>query len=38
MTQYTRAVNELVKERWILPGDRAAMLQRGEKEWAESVK
>ena len=38
MTQYTRAVNELVKERWILPEDRAAMLQRGEKEWAESMK
>ena len=38
MTQYTSAVNELVKERWILPEDRAAMLQRGEKEWAEAVK
>ena len=31
--KFTRALDELVKERWILPGDRAAILRRGEEEW-----
>jgi hypothetical protein len=37
MVQYTRAVDELVKQRWILPEDRATMLEQGEKEWAEAT-
>ncbi len=38
MTKYTRAVDELIKERWILPEDRSAFLQRGEQEWQEATK
>jgi len=38
MAQYTRAVDELVKQRWILPEDRATMLEQAEKEWAEATK
>jgi hypothetical protein len=32
------AVDELVKQRWILPEDRAALLRRGQQEWIESTK
>jgi Alpha/beta hydrolase domain len=38
MARYTAAVDELVKERWILPEDREAVIRRGEQEWNESVK
>jgi len=38
MAEYTRAVDELVKQRWILPEDRATMLEQAEKEWAEATK
>jgi hypothetical protein len=38
LTQYTNAVNDLVKQRWILAEDRAAMLSRGEQEWAVATK
>jgi hypothetical protein len=38
LTQYTNAVNDLVKQRWILPEDRAAMLTRGEQEWVLATK
>ena len=31
--QFTRATDELVRQRWILPEDRAALLQRGGEEW-----
>jgi hypothetical protein len=31
-------VDDLVKQRWILPEDRAALLHRGEQEWAEATK
>jgi hypothetical protein len=34
LARYAKAVDELVKERWILPEDRAAFLKRGEAEWA----
>ena len=34
LNRYAEAVDELVKERWILPEDRAALLKRGEEEWA----
>jgi hypothetical protein len=36
--KYTSAVDELVKERWILQEDRSAMLTRGEQEWQEATK
>jgi len=38
MARYTRAVDDLVKQRWILPEDREAVLHRGEQEWAEATK
>jgi hypothetical protein len=31
--QFARAADELVQRRWILPEDRAALLQRGGEEW-----
>jgi hypothetical protein len=33
LAEYANAVNELIKQRWILPEDRAALLGRGEQEW-----
>lgn len=36
--RYTRALDDLVKQRWILPEDREAVLSRGEQEWAEATK
>jgi len=38
VTRYTRALDDLVKQRRILPEDREAVLSRGEKEWAEATK
>jgi hypothetical protein len=37
LARYKAAVDDLVQQRWILPEDRAALLQRGEQEWIESV-
>jgi hypothetical protein len=34
LSRYAMAIDELVKERWILPEDRAGLLKRGEAEWA----
>jgi hypothetical protein len=31
-------VDDLVKQHWILPEDREAMIHRGEQEWAEATK
>jgi hypothetical protein len=36
--RFTRALDELVAARWILAEDRAAMVQLGEREWAEASK
>jgi hypothetical protein len=33
MQKYTAALDDLIQQRWILPEDRAAMLQRGQQEW-----
>jgi Alpha/beta hydrolase domain len=33
VARFTNAVDELVKQRWILPEDRAALIHRGEQEW-----
>ncbi len=38
MTRYTEAVDDLVKQRWILPEDRDSLLTRGEQEWVEATK
>jgi len=38
LTQYRSAVADLVKQRWILPEDRDALVHRGEQEWAEATK
>jgi hypothetical protein len=38
LTKYKNALDELVKQHWILEEDRAAVLERGEQEWAEATK
>src|SRR3984957_988852 len=38
MAKYKNAVEDLVKQRWILAEDRAAVLHRGEQEWFEATK
>ena len=38
MARYKNTVDDLVKQHWILPEDRDAMLHRGEQEWAEATK
>ena len=38
LARYEKSVDDLVKQRWILPEDRAALLRRGELEWSESAK
>ena len=37
LAQYARALDELVRQRWILPEDRSAVLHRGEQEWNEAT-
>jgi hypothetical protein len=34
LTRYHAAVEDLVKQRWILPEDRDAIVHRGEQEWS----
>jgi Alpha/beta hydrolase domain len=38
MTRYRAAVDDLVKQHWILPEDRDPLMQRGEQEWSEATK
>ncbi len=33
LARYTQAIDNLVKQRWILPEDREALIERGEQEW-----
>ena len=33
LTQFTQATDALIQQRWILPEDRAALIQRGAEEW-----
>ena len=33
LQQFTRATDELVRQRWILPEDREALLKRGGADW-----
>jgi hypothetical protein len=37
LTRYRAAVEDLVKQRWILPEDRDAIVHRGEQEWSEAT-
>ena len=38
LTRYKSALEDLIKQRWILPEDREAMLHHCEEEWAEATK
>jgi hypothetical protein len=38
MSHFAKATDDLVKQHWILPEDRGALIQRGEQEWAEATK
>jgi hypothetical protein len=38
LRQYAKAVDDLVKQRWIIPDDRESMMRRAEQEWAEATK
>jgi hypothetical protein len=38
LKKYTTALDDLVKQRWILPEDHEAVLHRGEQEWDETMK
>jgi hypothetical protein len=38
LARYSRALDDLVKQRWILPEDREAVLHRGEQEWEEATR
>jgi Alpha/beta hydrolase domain len=38
LSRYEKEVDALVKERWILKEDRAALLERGRAEWDEAMK
>jgi hypothetical protein len=37
LARYKNAVDALVKQRWVLPEDRAALIRRGEEEWAQAT-
>ena len=36
--RFAQALDELIKQRWILPEDRRAIVHRGEEEWSEVTK
>ncbi len=38
LTRYSKALEELINQRWILPEDRETLLHRGEQEWNEATK
>jgi hypothetical protein len=38
LARYTAALDDLIKQRWILEEDRPAVLSRGETEWDQAVK
>ena len=33
LVRFTNALDKLIHQRWILPEDRSAMIERGEEEW-----
>ncbi len=38
LLRYSKAVDDLIKQRWMLPEDRPAFLSRGVEEWTEATK
>lgn len=38
LRRYAKDLNELIKERWILPQDRNAMLSRAKQEWSQATR
>ena len=38
LARYTQALDDLIKQRWILPEDRDALLHRAEQYWQEATK
>jgi Alpha/beta hydrolase domain len=38
LSRYQAAVDDLVRQRWILPEDRAALLDRGAQEWVQATR
>ena len=38
LDQYSKALDSLIQQRWILPEDRDAMMHRGDEEWSEATK
>ena len=38
LSHYKDAIDELVKQRWVLPEDREPLLHRGEQEWSEATR
>ena len=38
LARFASALDSLIKQRWILPEDRDALLHRAEQEWAEATK
>ena len=38
MSRFTSALDDLLKQRWILPEDRSAVLEHGGEEWDEATK
>jgi hypothetical protein len=38
LRRYTKAIDDLVKQRWILQEDRDALMATGEEEWIEATK
>jgi hypothetical protein len=36
--RYSKALDNLIQQRWILPDDRESLLHRGEQEWTEATK
>ena len=38
LLRYSKAVDDLIKQRWMLPEDRPALLSRGAEEWTEATK
>jgi Alpha/beta hydrolase domain len=37
IVRYTKALDDLIQQRWILPEDREPVLARGEQEWAQAT-
>jgi hypothetical protein len=38
LARYSKALDSLIQQRWILPEDRDALLHRGDEEWSEATK